>query len=160
MTDVETVSVDLIAHLHSRDEDDSGQQEVAFLKIDVEGVELSALRSALTLFAERRVQQALIEFGPSNNWRRSEANNVQGSTAKDAVDVLARIRSFGYAVSVEDANTKGPLDLNHMPPNNATRSVACDHSQLQALVAIGASRQCNLFLDRDDHQICPTFISP
>ena len=43
-------------------------QQVSFLKIDVEGTELSALLSAKLLLDLDRIDNILVEFGPPNRW--------------------------------------------------------------------------------------------
>ena len=48
-----------------------GNRSIAFLKIDVEGAELAAIRSAYKLFNKHLVDNVVVEFGPPSRWRRT-----------------------------------------------------------------------------------------
>mmetsp|Transcript_20409 Transcript_20409/g.37031 ORF Transcript_20409/g.37031 Transcript_20409/m.37031 type:complete len:471 (-) Transcript_20409:46-1458(-) len=52
-------------------------RRVAFLKIDVEGYDLHAIQSAVGLFAQKRVKNALIEFGPPARWNDTAGDDPQ-----------------------------------------------------------------------------------
>ena len=52
-------------------------RRVAFLKIDVEGFDLHAIQSALSLFAQKRVDNALVEFGPPSRWYDTAGDDPQ-----------------------------------------------------------------------------------
>lgn len=72
-----------------------GDGPISFLKIDVEGYEITALRSARALFRARRVKNVIIEFGPPERWARA------GSTPADAEEVLRTARDeYGFDVRV------------------------------------------------------------
>jgi len=55
-------------------------RNVTFLKIDVEGVELRALRSGNRAFRAGRVRNILVEFGPPKRWLES-ARKADGASA-------------------------------------------------------------------------------
>ncbi|KAJ8614625.1 hypothetical protein CTAYLR_008993 [Chrysophaeum taylorii] len=86
MTIVRTVPVSLVTEL----------RPLAFLKIDVEGVELAVLRSAFPALAEKLVSKAIIEFGPAERWAKLSSNGIGAGTVTAAQEVLAQIRTFGY----------------------------------------------------------------
>ena len=69
---------------------------IDFLKIDVEGVEIPALRSSLELLGRGGVRDASVEFGPAKRWAESETHGVAGANPAAAVDVLHKIDAAGY----------------------------------------------------------------
>jgi FkbM family methyltransferase len=52
-------------------------RRVAFLKIDVNGFDLHAIQSAQSLFAQNRVDNALVEFGPPSHWNDTAGDDPQ-----------------------------------------------------------------------------------
>ena len=90
MAQVRTASVDLVAS------EVFGADDIDFLKIDVEGVEIPALRSSLELLGRGGVRKASVEFGPAKRWAESEQHGVAGANPAAAVDVLHKIDATGY----------------------------------------------------------------
>ena len=91
MAQVRTASVDLVAS-----EVFGADATIDFLKIDVEGVEIPALRSSLELLGRGGVRDASVEFGPAKRWAESETHGVAGANPAAAVDVLHKIDAAGY----------------------------------------------------------------
>ena len=91
MAQVRTASVDLVAR-----EVFGADSSIDFLKIDVEGVEIPALRSSLELLGRGGVREASVEFGPAKRWAESETHGVAGANPAAAVDVLHKIDAAGY----------------------------------------------------------------
>ena len=91
MVQVRTASVDLVAR-----EVFGADATIDFLKIDVEGVEIPALRSSLELLGRGSVRDASVEFGPAKRWAESEQHGVAGANPAAAVDVLHKIDATGY----------------------------------------------------------------
>ena len=90
MAQVRTASVDLVAR------EVFGTADIDFLKIDVEGVEIPALRSSLELLGRGGVREVSVEFGPAKRWAESETHGVAGANPAAAVDVLHKINAAGY----------------------------------------------------------------
>jgi len=90
MVKVSTASVDLVAR------ESFGTEPIDFLKIDVEGVEIPALRSTLGLLGRGGVRETSIEFGPARRWEEPETHGVAGANPTAATDVLRRIAETGY----------------------------------------------------------------
>ncbi|KAI9485430.1 MAG: hypothetical protein EXX96DRAFT_8399 [Benjaminiella poitrasii] len=72
-------------------------QPIHFLKIDVEGFEVPALRSAAKLFENQLVENTVLEFGPPKRWDVTvpgaagmDINVVRNKTMKDAKEILHR----------------------------------------------------------------------
>ncbi|KAI8077350.1 uncharacterized protein B0P05DRAFT_128679 [Gilbertella persicaria] len=73
------------------------RQPIHFLKIDVEGFELPALRSAAALFEQGLVENTVLEFGPPSRWdvtvpgaSRMPLDEVRKQTLKEAKAILHR----------------------------------------------------------------------
>ncbi|KAG1495076.1 hypothetical protein G6F54_007431 [Rhizopus delemar] len=71
------------------------RQPVHFLKIDVEGFEVPALRSAARLYELGLIENTVLEFGPPSRWdvtvqgyEQMDLAEVRKKTMKDAKDVL------------------------------------------------------------------------
>lgn len=132
MVKVSTASVDLVAR------ESFGTEPIDFLKIDVEGVEIPALRSTLGLLGRGGVREASVEFGPARRWEESETHGVAGANLAAATDVLRRIAAAGY-----DAHIM--LFGKCVPALNATGGLAAEvfarENQL-ALVKRGAAHPC------------------
>ena len=132
MAQVRTASVDLVAS------EVFGAAPVDFLKIDVEGVEIPALRSSLELLGRGGVREASVEFGPAKRWAESEQHGVAGANPAAAVDVLHKIDAAGYDAYL----TWGRFCV---PALNATGELADEafarECQL-ALVKGGAAHPC------------------
>ena len=62
---------------------------IHFLKIDVEGSELSVLRSIEPLLATQQVEHVLMEFGPVNRWQSVDTCGL--SCEQVALDMLRRL---------------------------------------------------------------------
>ena len=133
MAQVRTASVDLVAR-----EVFGADAAIDFLKIDVEGVEIPALRSSLELLGRGGVREASVEFGPAKRWAESETHGVAGANPAAAVDVLHKIDAAGYDAYL----TWGRFCL---PPLNATGELADEafarECQL-ALVKGGLAHPC------------------
>ena len=133
MAQVRTASVDLVAR-----EVFGADATIDFLKIDVEGVEIPALRSSLELLGRGGVREASVEFGPAKRWAESETHGVAGANPAAAVDVLHKIDAAGYDAYL----TWGRFCV---PPLNATDALADEafarECQL-ALVKGGLAHPC------------------
>ena len=133
MAQVRTASVDLVAR-----EVFGADATIDFLKIDVEGVEIPALRSSLELLGRGGVREASVEFGPAKRWAESETHGVAGANPAAAVDVLHKIDAAGYDAYL----TWGRFCV---PPLNATGELADEafarECQL-ALVKGGLAHPC------------------
>ncbi|KAI7904430.1 uncharacterized protein BX663DRAFT_452242 [Cokeromyces recurvatus] len=73
------------------------RQPIHFLKIDVEGFEVPALRSAAKLFEKGLVENTVLEFGPPRRWdvtipeaSKMDINAIRSRTMKDAKEILHR----------------------------------------------------------------------
>ena len=132
MAQVRTASVDLVAS------EVFGAAPVDFLKIDVEGVEIPALRASLGLLGRGGVREGSVEFGPARRWEDSEKHGVAGANPAAAVDVLHKIDAAGYDAYL----TWGRFCV---PPLNATGELADEafarECQL-ALVKGGLAHPC------------------
>jgi hypothetical protein len=71
------------------------RQPIHFLKIDVEGFELPALKSAAKLFENQLVENTVLEFGPPSRWdvtvegaSHMNLKDVRDKTMKEAKDIL------------------------------------------------------------------------
>ena len=133
MAQVRTASVDLVAS-----EVFGADAAIDFLKIDVEGVEIPALRSSLELLGRGGVREASVEFGPAKRWAESESHGVAGANPAAAIDVLHKIDAAGYDAYL----TWGRFCV---PPLNATGELADEafarECQL-ALVKGGLAHPC------------------
>lgn len=113
MVQVRTASVDLVAS------EVFGAEPIDFLKIDVEGVEIPALRASLELLGRGGVREGSVEFGPAKRWEDPEKHGVAGANPAAAVDVLRRIGAAGYDTYVTYGGKKGCV-----PALNATGGLA------------------------------------
>jgi len=135
---------------------------ISFLKIDVEGVELAALRSAMPLFAARRVSHAAVEFGPVSRWTAlTKDTGLRRIDVHAARAVLAEIRSFGYRTLVGGANVvhlhslcgghppKKPAIVAGcptLPPHRTPLAEITSDKHLATVLA--ANSELTLFIDR------------
>jgi hypothetical protein len=94
------------------------RQPIHFLKIDVEGFELPALRSAAKLFENQLVENTVLEFGPPRRWdvtvpgaSHMSQKDVRAKTMKEAKDVLHR------------AVNEWHLDINLLPAEGWEKTV-------------------------------------
>ena len=135
MVQVRTASVDLVAS------EVFGAEPIDFLKIDVEGVEIPALRASLELLGRGGVREGSVEFGPAKRWEDSEKHGVAGANPAAAVDVLRRIGAAGYDTYVTYGGKKGCV-----PALNATGGLAREafvrENQL-AVVKRGLAHPCH-----------------
>ena len=118
MAQVRTASVDLVAS------EVFGAAPVDFLKIDVEGVEIPALRSSLELLGRGGVREASVEFGPAKRWAESETHGVAGANPAAAVDVLHKIDAAGYDAYLTYGGKNGLGKARCVPALNATGGLA------------------------------------
>jgi len=134
MAQVRTASVDLVAS------EVFGAAPVDFLKIDVEGVEIPALRASLGLLGRGGVREGSVEFGPARRWEDSEKHGIAGANPAAAVDVLRRIGAAGYDTYVTYGGKEGCV-----PALNATGGLAREafvrENQL-AVVKRSLAHQC------------------
>ncbi|GAN06529.1 MT-A70 protein [Mucor ambiguus] len=94
------------------------RQPIHFLKIDVEGFELPALRSAAKLFENQLVENTVLEFGPPSRWdvtvpdaNHMDLKDVRAKTMKEAKEVLHR------------AVDEWGLDINLLPAEGWEKTV-------------------------------------
>lgn len=94
------------------------RQPIHFLKIDVEGFELPALRSAAKLFENQLVENTVLEFGPPSRWvvtveggSHMNLKDVRDKTMKEAKDILHR------------AINEWKLDINLLPAEGWDKTV-------------------------------------
>ena len=119
MAQVRTASVDLVAS-----EVFGADATIDFLKIDVEGVEIPALRSSLELLGRGGVRDASVEFGPAKRWAESETHGVAGANPAAAVDVLHKIDAAGYDAYLTYGGKNGLGKARCVPALNATGGLA------------------------------------
>ncbi|ORE01234.1 hypothetical protein BCV72DRAFT_81585 [Rhizopus microsporus var. microsporus] len=74
------------------------RQPIHFLKIDVEGFEVPALKSAAGLFEQGLVENTILEFGPPSRWdvtvegyQRMDLRQVRERTTRDAKALLHKV---------------------------------------------------------------------
>lgn len=74
------------------------RQPIHFLKIDVEGFEIPALKSAAGLFEQGLVENTILEFGPPSRWdvtvegyQRMDLQQVRERTTRDAKALLHKV---------------------------------------------------------------------
>ena len=72
--------------------------EIAFMKVDVEGVELAALISAVPLFRKRIVQMVVVEFGPPSRWK-----STLGMGGKDGLDIMVMMEKYQFDIKLLDS---------------------------------------------------------
>ena len=118
MAQVRTASVDLVAS------EVFGAAPVDFLKIDVEGVEIPALRASLGLLGRGGVREGSVEFGPARRWEDSEKHGVAGANPAAAVDVLHKIDAAGYDAYLTYGGKNGLGKARCVPALNATGGLA------------------------------------
>lgn len=94
------------------------RQPIHFLKIDVEGFELPALRSAAKLFENQLVENTVLEFGPPSRWdvtvegaAHMSLKEIRDKTMKEAKAVLHR------------AINEWKLDINLLPAEGWDKTV-------------------------------------
>lgn len=94
------------------------RQPIHFLKIDVEGFEIPALKSAAKLFENQLVENTVLEFGPPHRWDVTVENSagmsqkeIRGITMKSAKEVLHR------------AINEWKLDINLLPAEGWSKTV-------------------------------------
>jgi hypothetical protein len=94
------------------------RQPIHFLKIDVEGFEIQALRSATKLFESGLVENTVLEFGPPNRWdvtvpeaSKMKLEDVRAKTMKEAKAILHR--------AVEEWN----LEIKLLPAKGWERTI-------------------------------------
>lgn len=83
--DVETISLDDVV---------AGNQ-VFCMKVDVEGFELRALRSAFQSFQQQLVHNIIVEFGPPRRWQEAA-----GLAPSSGLNVLDSMHAFGYDMHI------------------------------------------------------------
>ena len=123
---------------------------IAFLKVDVEGVELAALRSALPLFRRRLVKHAVVEFGPTARWASlSQNTGLHGLDVHAARTVLRSIRDFGYRTTIGGhglcIGVHPPAPCRTFPPHVNPLADVTLENQLAAILAKNA--ELSLYLD-------------
>jgi len=123
------------------------RRAVDLLKVDVEGFEIQALRSANKLLEESkgRVRNVLVEFGPPSRWERS------GTSAADGVQLLRTMRDhYGFEPRVTDSFALEPFRQRLVRAGGrgekksaygATYLTVSGDSEIDLLVE--AMRQCN-----------------
>jgi len=67
-------------------------REVTFLKVDVEGNDLRALRSAHQAYRSGHVRNVLVEFGPPKRWRE-----VAQQSDRDGVNTMQAMHRLGFS---------------------------------------------------------------
>jgi len=116
---------------------------VDFLKVDVEGFEIKALRSAKKLFGDSkgRVRNVLVEFGPPSRWERS------GNSAADGVTLLREMRdNYGFEPRIMASFAFEPFQklvpgAEEKSAYGATYMTVSGDSEIDMLVE--AMRKCN-----------------
>ncbi|KAI8642197.1 hypothetical protein BD408DRAFT_416953 [Parasitella parasitica] len=94
------------------------RQPIHFLKIDVEGFELPALRSAAKLFENQLVENAVLEFGPPSRWDVT----VPGAHNMELKDVREKTMKEAKAILHHAVNEWG-LDINLLPAEGWEKTV-------------------------------------
>lgn len=134
------------------------RQPIHFLKIDVEGFELPALRSAAKLFENQLVENTVLEFGPPSRWDVT----VPGANHMDLKDVRAKTMKEAKAVLHRAVDEWG-LDINLLPAEGWEKTVKfmIDHgvdlsggnpSKNKVVQRVNAWKFDDLPLDQDEFE--------
>lgn len=94
------------------------RQPIHFLKIDVEGFEVPALRSAAKLFENQLVENTILEFGPPSRWDVT----IEGASKMSPEDVLAKTMKDAKEI-LHRAIDEWKLDINLLPAEGWNKTV-------------------------------------
>lgn len=94
------------------------RQPIHFLKIDVEGFEVPALRSAAKLFENQLVENTILEFGPPSRWDVT----VEGASKMKQKDILAKTMNDAKDI-LHRAIDEWKLDINLLPAEGWDKTV-------------------------------------
>ncbi|KAI8970294.1 hypothetical protein BDF20DRAFT_116453 [Mycotypha africana] len=96
----------------------SFRQPIHFLKIDVEGFELPALKSASKLFEKQLIEHTVLEFGPPSRWDVT----IPGAENMDVSDIRKQTMAEAKAV-LHQATKEWKLDINLLPAEGWERTI-------------------------------------
>ncbi|KAG2236881.1 hypothetical protein INT48_002694 [Thamnidium elegans] len=99
------------------------RQPIHFLKIDVEGFEIPALRSAAKLFENQLVEHTILEFGPPHRWDRS-LENSSGMSLKQIREVTMQNAKDILHTAIDEWK----LDINLLPAEGWAKTITWMHN--------------------------------
>eukprot|EP00633_Aureoumbra_lagunensis_P003577 CAMPEP_0197289824 /NCGR_PEP_ID=MMETSP0890-20130614/7087_1 /TAXON_ID=44058 ORGANISM="Aureoumbra lagunensis, Strain CCMP1510" /NCGR_SAMPLE_ID=MMETSP0890 /ASSEMBLY_ACC=CAM_ASM_000533 /LENGTH=370 /DNA_ID=CAMNT_0042761465 /DNA_START=223 /DNA_END=1335 /DNA_ORIENTATION=- len=125
-------------------------QSIAFMKVDVEGVELPALRSAMPLFQHHKIKHAVVEFGPLSRWKRLSESGVENNGQEHAALLLASLRNLGYRTAINTAGQickifGNAICLNAPAPHKSAIAELKNDEHLN--YALSLNHELSLFID-------------
>ena len=119
-------------------------RSVAFLKIDVEGAELAALRSAYKLFLVKSVDNVVVEFGPPSRWRRTL--NMAPTVGIEVMTEM--VNKFSFEIRLLDSQVYSTYDHTKSisTASNGNYKPISTIKDMEALVAAMAKCDCEAYL--------------
>ena len=119
-------------------------RSVAFLKIDVEGAELAALRSAYKLFLVKSVDNVVVEFGPPSRWRRTL--NMAPTVGIKVMTEM--VNKFSFEIRLLDSQVYSTYDHTKSisSASNGNYKPISTIKDMEALVAAMAKCDCEAYL--------------
>ena len=109
--------------------------EIAYMKVDVEGVELAALISAVPLFKKRIVKTVVVEFGPPSRWA-----NTLGMGGKDGLDIMAMMAKYQFDIKLLDSQVYATYG------GSGEYVMLTGHSDYRRLIDAMSTCECEAYL--------------